>query len=681
MKINTVIKKGSSLIELILVFALIALLLPVLVSGLTSSREGKAQQMQKFNANTLLKETQEAVRSIKERGWNSLPTNGTYHIDISQNKWNFSPGTSTVDGYTTAVIINDVYRDQNGRIAMSGGLLDSSTKKINSIISWNTPFISSVSASTFMTRFRNNNVQTFSTKNEFDTGLKSDILVTNTAGGEIILAAGLGGKAKWCDPSFSDVSVDLPEVPTAVSATTGHVYVSMGKTGATAASFAHMIVTNSDPFTYNLHGRLNGAYKTAAVFGEPDWGYIALTNTTGKRAIIVNLNSYSDAPNKIYKEEGYFTLSGFNYPSSAIFVFNNRGYITIGGYLYVFDLTSKSGSRPQIGARILFSVTDGTSPAKEIYLRKIGTKTYVFAAIDGTYRYEMAIIDVTNEADANQWKVVGKVDIDSDGCSNLQKTKGVYVKPDGLRAYISDSNANDFKEFFVIDTTTKTNPFVVGGNPTQPSCIGGGGYESDVMDPKQSAVTLPLENRAILVGTGGEEYQVLDLADEAHPVRCGGLNYDPGIYGVASAQEANGDVFAYLITGDIAADLKIIEGGPDVIGGKYISYGTYESAPYNVGQQVVLNRVFSDITLPVQTLIKMQVAIAPLTNGNCTESTYHYVGPDGSSASFFEPINNTIDVAIPYGQIGQCIKYKFILSTTDLNQTPIVNSILFNYSL
>jgi len=681
MKTNIVTRKGSSLIELILVFTLIALLLPVLISGLTSSREGKAQQLQKFTANMILRETQEAVKSIKERGWSALPGNGTYHTQISQNKWIFVGGVGTNNGYTTSIEISNIYRGVDGSIASTGGMLDGSTKKILSTVSWSAPFASSISSVTYMTRFRDNNNEAFSTETQFNLGTKSATLVTNTAGGEIILGSGIGGKAKWCTPSFSSVSVDLPEAPTAVSATTGHVYVSMGKTGATAASFVHMIVTNSDPYTYNLHGRLNGSYKTAAVFGEPDWGYIALTNTTAKRVIIINLNSYADIPNKIYKEEGYFTLNGFNYPPSSIFVFNNRGYVTIGGYLYVFDLSSHTGSRPQIGSRILFSVADGTSPAKEIYLRKIGTKTYVFAAVNGTYRYEMVIIDVTKESDTNQWKVTGKVDIDSDGCSNLQKTKGVYVKPDGLRAYISDSNANDFKEFFVINTENKTNPFVVGGNPTQPSCTGGGGYESETMDPKQSAVTLPLENRAILVGVGGEEYQVLDLSDEAQPTRCGGLNYDKGIYGVASAQEANGDVFAYLITGDTVQDLKIIEGGPDIIGGKYLPYGTYESAPYNLGSQVALNRVASDITLPPQTLIKMQIAISPLTNGSCVGSTYEYVGPDGSSASFYEPVNNIIDSTVAYGQIGQCIAYKLILSTTDLNQTPIVNSIRFNYSL
>jgi type II secretory pathway pseudopilin PulG len=85
-------RKGSSLIELVLIFALAAILLPVLISGMTSSREGKAQQVQKFTAVSLLKETAEAIKSIKERGWNSFPSNGTYHPIITSNKWTLSTG-------------------------------------------------------------------------------------------------------------------------------------------------------------------------------------------------------------------------------------------------------------------------------------------------------------------------------------------------------------------------------------------------------------------------------------------------------------------------------------------------------------------------------------------------------------------------------------------------------------
>ena len=66
----------------------------------------------------------------------------------------------------------------------------------------------------------------------------------------------------------------------------------------------------------------------------------------------------------------------------------------------------------------------------------------------------------------------------------------------------------------------------------------------------------------MLVGTKGEEYQLVDIANEATPSRCGGLNIDTGVKGVSSVLEADGDSYSYIITGDSAAELKVIEGGP-----------------------------------------------------------------------------------------------------------------------
>ena len=65
--------KGQTLIELILTVGLGAILLPVLLLGVISSREGKAQQNQRIDAVTLLKEGEEAVRNIREKGWSTFP--------------------------------------------------------------------------------------------------------------------------------------------------------------------------------------------------------------------------------------------------------------------------------------------------------------------------------------------------------------------------------------------------------------------------------------------------------------------------------------------------------------------------------------------------------------------------------------------------------------------------------
>jgi hypothetical protein len=683
--------KGESLIEIILIFSLLAFILPVLFYAMMTSQNEKGQQNQRLSATGILKETEEAVRSFREKDWATFSQNGTFHpvvlIDKSWSLTNSPAGVETLaNGFTRSVVISDVTRDANGNI-IDGGTLDPSTKKVVITVSWTKPISNSIVSTLYLTRHTNISF-THTLQADFQPGYPTDTVITNTTGGEIILGPGLGGHAKWCEPSFSPQSVDLPEIPTAVAASPGHVYVSMGNSSSHTASFAHILV-GTDPLTFTLHGRLNNNYQTTAVFGESNYGYIALNNTNNKRVIIIDLNTYSDPVNKIYTESGYYNLTGYSYPASSIFVFNNRGYVTIGGYLYVFDLSLKTGSRSIIGSRILFSNSDGSSPAKETFVRQIGSKTYVFVAIDGSYGYELSIIDVTKESTPNkQWGEVGHVDIDSNHCSSLQKTKGVYVKPDGKRAYISDANANDFKEFFVINTETKTNPFVVGGNPPYPACTGGGGWESGGMDPKQSAVTLPLENRAIIVGTGGsEQYTVLDVAtDETHPVRCGGLGYSQGLYGIASAQQNNGDVYAFLITGNTSQDLKVIQGGADIIGGLYAVTGTYESATFDATYTVAFNRFYANATLPTTTNITYQIAIkdANPSTGNCTDLTFdNYVGPDGTSATSFPSTGGIIPFSSSgsFKNPGRCFRYKATLTpSTDANQTPVLNDITVSYS-
>ena len=71
--------KGYTIIELLVALAIASLMLPALLTGLVSSREGKAQQTQRRQAVSLLNEAEEAVRSYRNRGWDSFAVNGTYH--------------------------------------------------------------------------------------------------------------------------------------------------------------------------------------------------------------------------------------------------------------------------------------------------------------------------------------------------------------------------------------------------------------------------------------------------------------------------------------------------------------------------------------------------------------------------------------------------------------------------
>lgn len=670
--------RGQLLVELLLALALSAIMLPALLVGLIGSREGKAQQRQRLDATTLSKEAHEALRVIRERGWDYVSTNGTYYPITSGNTWDLATGSATVNGFARYLTIGDVYRDASGAIVPSGGVVDPLTKKITITVSWDTPYPSSMSSTYYVTR-SDNSVISEGSYDDFNDGTKTQVQVVNPTTGEVKLAANT--KGQWCQPQFSSATISLTGTPNAVWATEGNIYVSTGATATpTQDSFSHVLVSNTDPPTFSLSGKLRG-YQTNAVFGDVDWGYIATTNDT-KEVIIINLHQYDDELNKILHEEGYFntttnTGSAVSTNADAVFVMNDRGYVAAGNYLYVFDLTSKSGSRPRIGNRISFANSGDT--AGEIYGRIIGGTTYIFIAVQGSTPDELKIINATNPADSNQWRVVGGINIEPNNCSTLESGKAVFVNPAGTRAYISSTNDASFKEYFTIDTTNKASPSLVGGFATNPPCTNGGGYEAGGMNPEQSVVVSLQENRAVLVGLSGEEYQVLNTTNEATPVRCGGLQYNNGLYGIAAVRETDGDAYAYVITGDNPRQLKVIQGGPD---GPFLESGTYESSAFDLGFVATFNRFDVTADVPASTSAQYQVAVADAVGGSCDSANYVFVGPDGAPATYFAtgsaiPIN---DDGAGFENPGRCLKYRAYLTTNNFYVSPTIFDISFNHT-
>jgi type II secretory pathway pseudopilin PulG len=148
--------KGQSLIELLLAMGLAAILLPALLTGLITSREGRPQTIQRNEASTLIREAAESLRSVRESGWSAVSTNGTYHTEVSGNRWTLVSGSQTVNGYTKSIVISDTYRNSSGAIVQSGGVIDPSTKAIAITVSWTTPYPSSITSNFYLTRYLDN---------------------------------------------------------------------------------------------------------------------------------------------------------------------------------------------------------------------------------------------------------------------------------------------------------------------------------------------------------------------------------------------------------------------------------------------------------------------------------------------------------------------------------------------
>lgn len=648
-------KKGGSLIELIVIFALALILLPALLISLTASREGKAQQVKRRKAVEMVKGYSEIVKSLKDTNFSHVVTNGTFHPQQLNNSWVLSEGTYTVDGYTISISISDVYRDVNWSIVTSGGTLDPSTKKAEILVSWVTPDPASVSNTLFITRHRSNMSQIDTTTSDFSSGSASGIIVADSFGSGIPndaeLTLGAGGSGNWCDPNLSIASLDLPKngVANAISAIEGRVVAGTGE-NASGVSFASIGVNNSSPPTSFIEGTFDG-YKTNGVYVDGNYAYLA-TDNNSKEMVIIDLTQTDPSTGK-YIEVGYFNTPSSTNDGLSVAVSGNIGFLTAGSRLYTINLSSKIGSRSQLAYRSLAST--GT--------KVVINGSYAFVSIAGASQ-EMQIVQFNSSG--TSLTITGYADV------NGAAAYDVSVNETGTRAYLATGVSSTQSEFFIIDTSSKS-----GSRPTV------GSYNANGMDP--NAVNVVTGNKAILVGTGAEEYQVIDISNETSPVRCGGLQINTGINGIASVLELDNDAYSYIITGDSSTELKIIGGGP---GGEYVASGIFTSNYIQFASPSAMNGFVAHISQPNQTVVRMQIASADTDQGNCANVTYTFIGPDYGNqlTSYFTPTGDVIRGAFPlsgpntFKNPGQCVKYRIWMDTNDSTSSPVVRDFSINYS-
>jgi len=629
--------------------------MPAVLTGILSSRDGKAQQMQREQAMTILKEAEEATRSFRQKGWKNFAVNGTFHYEISGSSYILAAGEASASGFTTAIVIADVYRDDNQKIATAPGTVDPSTKKVETTISWTQPYNSSVSSTKYLTRYKDNISYEETTYPEFNTGTKTQTAVAYTNGsptdGQIQLGA--GGGSDWCDPSLSITAIDLPKngEANAVSAIAGQAAVGTGD-NASGVSYANILISQPavGPPGASISGTFDG-YKTNAVFTEQNYAYLA-TDNHSHNVEIINLAAGTVCGGK-YCEAGYFGLGGSS-EADTVFALGNTGYMTNGNKLYKFDLTSKSGHRSQIGSSVTL-----TASAKKL----IVVGNYAYLAIDSTSRQAEIVNLTTNQ-------VVAYVAIAGAG-----RGRDIFVKPDGTILYLATGYIAGQPEFFVVNLPA--NP--VGNQPFSQN------YSTDGMDPQ--GVTVVTNNKAIIVGNNGFEYQVINLSNM---LRCGQLNIDSGINAVSSITDSASRAYSYIITGDAGTEFKIIEGGP---GGAAAANGTFESqtldvcaAPFFLCYNVGFNHLTANVYKPNGTAVEFQVGVS-----DCT-GAFTFIGPDPADRlnSHFTATGSgdvTLEAVVPFvGSIsgyknpGRCFRYKAFLTTNDTNTSPYIYDVTVNFS-
>lgn len=641
-------KSGHTLIELLVAMGLLAVVMPTLLVGFALSTQSNQRHEKRQQAQAILSEAQEALRSIRASGWATVATPGTYHPELQSGEWQLATGSAVVDGFTTSVTISAVNRSASGDLVQSGGWTDPSTVRVEYLVTWMTDNSLSVSASSFMTRYLDNQQLIETTEAQFLLGTLTATAVTNTNGGEVIL--GSGGQGDWCKPNqFILDELDLPGSGAArdVEAIEGKAFTG---TNAGSGTFAEISISNELPPIATIEALMTG-YDTNDVFIDGGYAYVA-TQDVSRDVIIIDLSNN--------QEVGYFNDPDWIGSAQGVYVRGNVGYVTIGPRLHTFNLSQKTGSRPQLDSIQLESGFFWFL-AQGYRLQVIGDYAYVAVNIGSA---ELRLINIANSSDI---KRAARADV------NGEQGKEVFVNETGTRAYLATSASSSKHELFVINTgvsaTNKNNSSYY--LPVISS------YEANGMSPR--GIKVVPGNRAILVGEGGEEYQVLDTSNESNLIRCGGYNTDTGIFGVAAVLESDDDAYSYIVTASPSAEFKIIQGGP---GASLASEGWYESNILDAGHDSGFNYFSFNSQIPVNTVLEMQVAGADAVNGNCTNAVYSYVGPDKTGATFFSgasvlPFDND---GFGYENPARCFRYRAHMSTTDGTNSPVLEEVELNYS-
>lgn len=649
---------GIVLVEVLVAMGVMAVMLPALVTAYFAARGGQTSAVERFRATMAAEEAQEAVRAVRDRGWEELMTYSDgieYYPVVQDDLWHLTPGEELVDSLAEIyrkIEFSPLYRDADGKLTdeSAGNVLDPSARKVKVTITTQTVPPKILENVFYVMRFENL-IWEQTTAGEFALGIMLGTVTTNIGGGEIILGSGGAGNSDWCDPSLALAQYDLPKsgVANAIAAipaggANGHIIAGTGDNAA-GVSLADVEVTNTNPPSLISGGTLDG-FKTNGVFVDDNYAYLS-TDTNSSEVVIVELDSFVQV--------GYFDAPG-PADGTAVASSGSVGFVIAGNSLYSFSLNNlgMGASATQLGSVALTGTgTEMTVVGNYIYIAEsTGGRPLEIVQFDGT---------------GANLQVVGWAAIAG------QNGAAVAVNTSATRAYLATVQGN----VYILDISSKSGQL--------PGAIGS--YNTGGLSPK--GITVVTNNKAIVVGTGGSlQYQVIELENENFPSLCdrggttsGGLAVVSGINDIASVHEADGDTYSYIITGDTGAELKVIQGGGGQAGGAYTSDGTFETQILDAGHSVFFNRFEVTASTPVDTTMVYQVAIAEPVAGSCESAIYNYVGPDRTSATTFGGGGQfPLGTSTGYSNPGQCLRMKAILHTENENNTPTLYDISVSYS-
>lgn len=141
-------QSGFFLVEVVVASALIGGVLILLLSLIQDTVEVSQRSLERTQASYLLEEGVEGVKTIRDQNtidtdkWPSiggLLNDTTYYLAWNGTIWSLSTTPSKVDAFTRTITFNAVSRNASDDIVTSGGTVDTRTRKVTVLVTWNAP--------------------------------------------------------------------------------------------------------------------------------------------------------------------------------------------------------------------------------------------------------------------------------------------------------------------------------------------------------------------------------------------------------------------------------------------------------------------------------------------------------------------------------------------------------------
>jgi hypothetical protein len=411
----------------------------------------------------------------------------------------------------------------------------------------------------------------------------------------------------------------------------------MGTGGnASGLPFIKVLVTEnfSEPPTITEDTSFSSSDKTNSVFLIDETYALLATDTSGLQVMVMNMLPP-------VQMTGYVALES-QAKANTVSAYNDKGFVTERNNLIMFDLSSKNGSRPILG-----SISLGGNKNKTLVTDLYVDEQYVYITLL-EHSSEFLIYEYSPTLN-----LVGEISLGDMNATAL------FISDDKTKAFIGTEN-NALDELFIVDITDKEATYSV------VSSLDLGGMSVNAL--------ISIDNRIMIGGEGGQQYQVVEIDTLSTPNICGGLSLTHSVYDISLVQTPTSN-YSFILTGDSNNDFQIIRGGlggGGADGNGYLPNGEFVSQVFDTNSAVSEYYIMVlENSIPTNTSLKFQLRASD--TADMTGTTW--LGPDGSDATYYEnsDVYNIMD-----GLVGRYFQYKAIFQSDTVN-TPLLEQIVINY--